>query len=167
MSRPSRDVLLEQMNETMRLFMARAVLYQDAVAKSVGMNATDLQCANLLLIHGPMTAGELAERAGLTAGGAITGVIDRLERAGLVRRGRDAADRRRVVITADAEKLRERVGAVYARIGERWGEYVATLDDAQVAFVNEFLAKAAELNLDETDRLRRTETVTSSEKGAR
>jgi DNA-binding MarR family transcriptional regulator len=155
MSRPSRDALIKQMNETMRLFMARAVLYQDAVAKSAGMNATDLQCANLLLLHGPTTAGELAERAGLTAGGAITGVIDRLERAGLVHRDRDTNDRRRVVITADARKLGERVGHVYARIGERWGEYVRGLDDDQVALIIDFLTKATELNREETEHLRR------------
>jgi DNA-binding MarR family transcriptional regulator len=155
MSRPSRDALIKQMNETMRLFMARAVLYQDAVAKSAGMNATDLQCANLLLLHGPTTAGELAERAGLTAGGAITGVIDRLERAGLVHRDRDTNDRRRVVITADARKLGERVGHVYARIGERWGEYIAGLDDEQVAFIIDFLTTATTLNREETENLRR------------
>jgi DNA-binding MarR family transcriptional regulator len=155
MSRPSRGALVEQMNEAMRLFMARVVLFQDAAAKSVGMNATDLQCAGLLMLHGPLTAGELAERAGLTAGGAITGVIDRLERAGLVRRDRDTNDRRRVVITADARKLDERVGHVYARIGERWGDYIAGLDDAQVAFIIEFLTKATELNREETEHLRR------------
>lgn len=65
----------------MRTFMAHAVLFQDAVATSVGLNATDLQCANLLLLHGPATPGELADRAGITAGGAVTGVVDRLERA--------------------------------------------------------------------------------------
>jgi DNA-binding MarR family transcriptional regulator len=142
------------MDEAMRRFMARAVLYQDAVAKSVGMNATDLQCANLLLLHGPMTAGELAERAGLTAGGAITGVIDRLERSGLVHRERDPADRRRVVITADAALVWQRLGPAYERIGRRWSQYLATLDDQQIAFATEVLTTAAELNRDETSRLR-------------
>jgi DNA-binding MarR family transcriptional regulator len=66
------------MSVTMRIYMARAVVFQDAVAKSVGLNSTDLQCANLLLLHGSATPGELAERSGLTAGGAVTAVIDRL-----------------------------------------------------------------------------------------
>jgi hypothetical protein len=49
----SRHELIEQMGAAMRLFMAHAVLFQDAVARSVGLNATDLQCAGLLMLDGP------------------------------------------------------------------------------------------------------------------
>ena len=55
------------MGDVMRAFMARTVLFQEAVARAAALNPTDLQCANLLLLHGPATPGELAERAGLTA----------------------------------------------------------------------------------------------------
>ena len=115
-SAPERTALITAAGDVMRELMARAVLFQDAVAKSAGLNATDMQCANLLLLYGPATPGELAGLAGLTAGGAITGALDRLERAGLVRRSRDGADRRRVVVTADADELWRRVGPSYERI---------------------------------------------------
>ncbi|MPZ94501.1 MAG: MarR family transcriptional regulator, partial [Propionibacteriales bacterium] len=62
MSRRSRAALLQEMSGTMQTFMARAVLYQAAVAKSIGLNASDLQCIGLLMSQGPATAGELAER---------------------------------------------------------------------------------------------------------
>jgi DNA-binding MarR family transcriptional regulator len=145
---------MREMSEAMRIFMARAILFQDAVARSAGLNPTDLQCANLLLLSGPATPGELAERAGLTAGGGITAVIDRLERAGLVRRTRDTADRRRVVVTADAAELRRRVGAIYGRIGERWEAYLDRLDDDELTLAIDLFTRAAELNHDETLRLR-------------
>src|SRR5918997_6772224 len=71
------------------------VLFHSAVADRLGVSATDVKCYTILRQTGPLTAGELAERVSLTTG-AITGVIDRLERAGLVRRAADPHDRRRV-----------------------------------------------------------------------
>ncbi len=154
MASMSRQERLRAMTETMRVFMARAVLFQEAVARAAGLNATDLQCANLLLLYGPATPGELAERAGLSAGGGITGVVDRLERAGLVRRSRETGDRRKVVITAEESRLAERVAKHYVRVGQRWAEHLATLDDEQLALAVDLLARAAEINHEETVRLR-------------
>lgn len=145
---------LERAGEVMREFMARAVLFQDTVAKWGGVNSTDLQCAGLLLADGPATPGELAERAGLTAGGAITTVIDRLEREGLVSRDRDPNDRRRVIVTADAAAIFARFGEVYGRVGARWNAYLDTLTDEQLAFANELLSRAAAVNREEIELLR-------------
>ena len=72
-------------------------LMGQAAADRIGINATDLNCLNILSFSGQMTAGELARATGLTTA-SITGVVDRLEEAGYVRRERDPRDRRRVVI---------------------------------------------------------------------
>ena len=72
-------------------------LMGQAAADRIGINATDLNCLNILSFSGHMTAGELARATGLTTA-SITGVVDRLEEAGYVRRERDPHDRRRVVI---------------------------------------------------------------------
>jgi DNA-binding MarR family transcriptional regulator len=142
------------MGDVMRTFMARTVLFQEAVARAAGLNATDLQCANLLLLHGPATPGELAERAGLTVGGAITGAVDRLERAGLVRRVPDTRDRRRVLVVPDADQLHARVGELYLRVGQRWDDHLATLDDDQLTLAVSLFTRAAEITYEETGRLR-------------
>ena len=145
---------IEKMGEVMREFMARAVLFQDAVARSGGINSTDMQTVGLLMSEGPATPGELAERTGLTAGGAITAVIDRLEKAGYVTRERDSADRRKVIVTANVATVMEKVGPIYGRVGARWAEYLDTLDDAQIEFANELFSRAAEVNREEIARLR-------------
>ena len=84
------------------------------------MNLTDLQCVAILTSTGPITAGQLAETMGLTTG-AVTGVINRMERAGYVRREKDPRDGRRVVIQPVPEEL-ERVGAGFfgSQGEERW-----------------------------------------------
>src|SRR6267154_1879546 len=67
-------------------------------AERIGVNVTDLNCLNIVALTGPMTAGELARATGLTTA-SITGVLDRLEEGGFVRRERDPKDRRRVIVT--------------------------------------------------------------------
>jgi DNA-binding MarR family transcriptional regulator len=80
-------------------------------ARRLGVNRTDLHCLNILESRSGLTAGELALEAGLTSG-AVTGVIDRLERVGYVRRAADPRDRRKVKV--------EVTGAFYERAEEIW-----------------------------------------------
>jgi DNA-binding MarR family transcriptional regulator len=149
-----REESIARMADVMREFMARAVHFQDAVARSAGLNSTDLQTVSLLISQGPATPGELAERTGLTDGGAITAVIDRLEKAGYVSRERDVNDRRRVIVTADFGNVMERVGAIYGRVGARWTQYLDTLTDEQIDFANQLFARAADVNREEIEHLR-------------
>jgi MarR family protein len=74
------------------------VMFHEAVGQRLGVSAGD-QRALTLLRGGPLSAGALAKEIGLTPG-AVTGMVDRLEAAGLVRREVDPDDRRRVVVTA-------------------------------------------------------------------
>lgn len=150
----TRAAAMARQGEVMQEFMARAVLFQDAVARSIGLNATDLQALGLLLREGPATPGELAARTGLTAGGAITAMVDRLERAGYVTRTRDAGDRRRVIVTAVPQALGGKLGDVYERVAERWNQYLETLSDEQLEFANDLIATAADVNREATSALR-------------
>ena len=150
----TREQSIARMADVMRDFMANAVLFQDAVARTGGLNSTDLQAVSLLMSQGPATPGELAERTGLSAGGAITAVIDRLEKAGYVSRQRDQADRRRVIVTADVDKVLEQVGPIYGRVGARWAAYLDTLTDEQIELANELFARASQINREEIEQLK-------------
>ena len=82
-----------------RELSTRTIVFHQTVADCLGIAATDHKCLGFIAeADHPVTAGELATLTGLTSG-AITGVIDRLERAGLAFRERDPRDRRRVVVT--------------------------------------------------------------------
>lgn len=89
-----------------RRSQAATARFDRAVANAVGLNLTDMSCLDHLSQEGPLTAGQLAERTGLSSG-AMTTAIDRLELAGYVRRLRDENDRRRVVVelTDEAAQL--------------------------------------------------------------
>src|SRR6201995_3461813 len=81
----------------MRRSSAQGAMFAKTVADRAGISASDMDCMDFLNLEGRMTAGRLAELTGLTTG-AITGAIDRLEKAGFVRRERDDSDRRKVFI---------------------------------------------------------------------
>lgn len=128
----SRAALMQELEEALRRSSAQGVLFGQAVANVVGISGSDLECMDILNLEGRVTAGRLAEVTGLTTG-AITGVVDRLERAGYVRRERDESDRRKVFISVVEEKAAE-IGKFYVPMQEamyrHWSRY--TDDELQL-----------------------------------
>jgi DNA-binding MarR family transcriptional regulator len=87
-----------------RRLSTATIMFHQAVADRLGLNLTDHKCVDLLLLNGPLTAGELARMTSLTTG-AITAALDRLEKSGFVKREDDPEDRRRVVVRVVAQRL--------------------------------------------------------------
>ena len=104
------------MPQEFRHLATATILFHQAIADRLGMHLTDHKCGDILVQTGPITAGELAERTGLTTG-AITGVIDRLEKAGFVRRVKDPDDRRRVIIEPLPERIKGQIAPLFQSIG--------------------------------------------------
>ncbi|MEV5970300.1 MarR family transcriptional regulator [Streptomyces sp. NPDC051921] len=134
----------EQAHAQMDHLMALGIVAQHHMAQRLGLNVTDLTCMGFILeaegARTALTAGDLAQRANLTTG-AITGVINRLERAGYARRQGDPNDRRRVHVVADetaAERLFEVYGPNYRRIAELFADYSAQ----EIAVLSDWLTRA-------------------------
>ena len=127
MSSPLRNELLAQLVREAHLLGGRLVVAHQGRAEALGLNPTDLLCLELIENEEPATAGRLAELLQLTTG-AVTGVLDRLERAGFVRRERDPDDRRRVLVLIAPERQRELaqlldpLGTAIDRVTEAWPE---------------------------------------------
>jgi DNA-binding MarR family transcriptional regulator len=139
--RKSRQELIAALNQTMRDASGTGVLYSQAVAERLGINATDLECLDHIVTKGPLTAGALAEATGLTTG-AITGVIDRLERAGFARREHDAQDRRKVLVRA-LPAVMKRIMPLFAPM-ER--QALATLESLRDDELAQFLETLERMN---------------------
>ncbi len=134
-----RAALLQELEEAMRRSSAQGVVFGQAVANVAGISGSDLECLDFLNLEGRVTAGRLAEVTGLTTG-AITGVVDRLEKAGFVRRERDAADRRKVFIVTVPENI-ARIGRYYepmqASMHKVWSGYSETELQLLLRFASE------------------------------
>lgn len=101
---PSHQEAVRDLKLNLRHFVVDLLVSNFEAVEAVGVNPTDLGSLCLLLLHGPAPAGRLAKLTGLTTG-AVTGVIDRLERGGFVRREVDPADRRKVIVVPDAARV--------------------------------------------------------------
>lgn len=150
----SNDDLVDRMNIAIRTFMVHAVMFQETVARAAGIRSTDLQCANLLVMHGPLRPGQLADMAGLSAGGGVTDALDRLEQANMITRSRDTSDRRKVIVEANTEILWRKLGPIYAEVQQRWETRLATLTEDELRFAIDIFTAAADINKAETERLR-------------
>src|SRR3954466_8314803 len=84
--------------------IANVVVFNAQVADQLGLGVSDMQFMTYLMQEGPLSPGRLSELPGLKSG-SVTGVIDRLEQAGYVRRERDETDRRKVRVVLNTERL--------------------------------------------------------------
>src|SRR5215472_2518123 len=122
-------------------------------AERIGINVTDLNCLNLLALSGHLTAGELARRTGLTTA-SITGVLDRLEDAGFVRRQRDPHDRRRVIVRLEAARGLRDVAPVFAPVIAAWRAVAAQYTDDELGLILGFQEQLERIMLDRLVELR-------------
>src|ERR1700757_3225759 len=116
---------MQELENAMRIVSSQGAMFAKMVADRAGISSADMDCIDFVNVEGRMTAGRLAELTGLTTG-AITGVVDRLEKAGFVRRERDETDRRKVFIATVPENTAH-IGRLYGPMKDAmhklWGSY--------------------------------------------
>jgi len=146
-----REQLVQQIDWALRELSTSTVMAATAIAQKVGMGPNDLRCGELLVRNGPMTAGELAKATGLTTG-AITGIVDRLEKAGWAQRRADSGDRRRVVVYPGPQENEQTTAALYAGHVERMNQLLGQYSDEQLSLLLEFVQRLAAINRDEAGK---------------
>jgi DNA-binding MarR family transcriptional regulator len=145
---------IDSVIRSLRRVNLQGSFFGQTVAVRFGLTESDVEALELLLDTGAATAGKLSELTGLTSG-AVTRVIDRLEQAGYVRRVPDPADRRRVVV----EVVPERIAAFEAtidRVGAKGAVQIGHYSEAELAVINDFLTKMADVTREEATALRET-----------
>ena len=114
-----------------REFSTAIVMFHEAVGRLMGLSAVERKCIDVLGRLGPVTAGTIGEHTGLTTG-AVTGLMDRLEKAGYVRRERDPNDRRKVVVhLLPSEHLDAQLAAAFGPFGEDMAKIAARYTPAE------------------------------------
>ena len=145
---------MQELEHAMRRASGMGAIFSQAVADYAGISSSDLECLDFLNLEGRATAGRLAEVTGLTTG-AITGVVDRLEKAGFVKRERDEHDRRKVFIALIPQNI-ARIGALYAHkqraMLKNWESY----SDDELRLLLRFASQGYETMLTATEELRAT-----------
>jgi DNA-binding MarR family transcriptional regulator len=148
-----RSQKIEHLIGELKLSSSRGIIFHQTLADFLGLNITDHKCLGFLLEEGPQTAGKLAELTSLTTG-AVTGVIDRLENAGYVKRERDPHDRRRVII-APVYGSEAKMGSLFVSLAESSNEMCSHYTDQELSVILRFIAESSQMMLQETEKLKK------------
>jgi DNA-binding MarR family transcriptional regulator len=152
-TRSPKKALVDELISEFRISGNQDSAFDNLAAERLGVNRTDLHCLNIIENSGGLTAGELSADAGLTTG-AVTGVIDRLERAGYARRLPDPADRRRVKVEVTPEFYR-RAERLWGPLAADWESTLAgRFTAAELERIIEFLRATSEVARRHLGRIR-------------
>lgn len=148
----NREELLARLSHELgRELSARTVMFHSAVAEKMGLSVTEHKALDLLSRSGPVSAGRLAELTGLTSG-AITGMIDRLEKAGFVERAADPNDRRKVIVRSVDAKYDD-VAWIFDSLGQAMNELLTGYSDEELAVIHDFIVRIPQLMDEQTRKL--------------
>ncbi len=150
---PDRERLLWELADAVRAGQRGTDVIDDLAAALMGVNRTDARCLDILDQRGRMSAGQLAQEAGLTSG-AITAVLDRLTRAGYVRRIDDPADRRRVLVEL-TQQARDASEDLFGGLRDLWLPFSERFSDDDLRLLLEFHRVGREIQERHTAFLRR------------
>lgn len=124
----------------------------EAVARHAGIPGTDHKYLGFLMQKGKMTAGELATLTGLTTG-AVTGLIDRMEKKKLVKRQFADDDRRKVFIEPNTENIMALLEPLYREFRSNSEKLIASFTSKELKVLESYFSKAIELMNDATTKL--------------
>jgi DNA-binding MarR family transcriptional regulator len=147
-----REALMRDLSEVFREYQRSVDKIDELATGLMGVNRTDARVLDLLEENGRMTAGEIAEGAGITSG-AVTGVIDRLERIGYAKRVRDEMDRRKVLVEPTA-KLQKAAQDIYYGIATKADTKMRAYSDDEIRVVLRFLRDTITITDDQAAELR-------------
>jgi DNA-binding MarR family transcriptional regulator len=139
-----------------RKYSDTSILMHEAISRRAGLSGTDHKYLGLLMEHGPMTAGELSQRTGLT-GGAITGLIDRLEKKKLAKREFDADDRRKIFIVANEANALKLLTPLFKDLQRKTTKLLSSYSDAEVEIIRKYMEAACRVMNDVLKNFEKTE----------
>ena len=134
------DSAATRLTQALRNSSAQALMVSHGVAAKVGLNMTDLECLDIIYMNQSVTAGELARRTGLSTG-AMTTAIDRLVRAGYAERQDDPNDRRRVLVTARADRM-QILSQIYAPLQNAMEQLYQGYSEEELRTIAAFMERA-------------------------
>jgi DNA-binding MarR family transcriptional regulator len=135
--------------------LATAVIsFHETVARTLGMSAAESRCLGVLRDLEVATPGQLAQATGLTTG-AITGIVDRLEKAGYAGREPNPNDRRSLLIRIkQPEKIAQILGPIYGSLSQGMVEISGQYTPEQLAAIDRYLIQTIEVLKAETEKLK-------------
>ncbi|MBO9638459.1 MAG: MarR family transcriptional regulator [Siphonobacter aquaeclarae] len=154
MDSQQKNDLLDAFRKASRQYSDTSILMHEAIARKVGLSGADHKYLGLILQHTELTAGDIAKLTGLTTG-AVTGLIDRLEKKNLLERRFTQEDRRKVIIVPNVENSMKLLQPIFAELQHRTAELTATFSETELQAIERYFTGATILMKEMTNELNR------------
>ena len=149
-----REEVTQAIVEKFREMSTQTIMFHQRVADVLGLHITDHKCLDIIYRFGAMPAGKIGEMTGLTTG-AVTGIIDRLEEAGYVRRTSDPKDRRRTIVEPTGnKKLERKIEGIFIPLHERMQKLLSSYSDSELGFLLDAMTEILKQTREESEKLR-------------
>ena len=135
-----------------RQYSDTSILMHKAIARKAGLSGTDHKYLGLLIQKGEMTAGELSKLTGLTTG-AVTGLIDRLEKKKLVKRQFDKTDRRKIIIVPNTQNTKKLLGPIFTELQNKTANLLSSFSSNEIQIIEKYFLSAIDIMNEVTNNI--------------
>ncbi|MBN9379166.1 MAG: MarR family transcriptional regulator [Chitinophagaceae bacterium] len=149
---PNNTEILGAFRAASRLYSDNSILMHEAIARKAGLSGTDHKYLGLIIQNSSVTAGELSNLTGLTSG-AVTGVIDRLEKKKLVKRQFDKDDRRRVIIVPNTKAVLKILEPLFTELQKKTEDLLSSFTEKEIQAIRRYLTEASAIMKEITSQL--------------
>jgi DNA-binding MarR family transcriptional regulator len=143
---------IKHFREISRQYSDTSILMHEAIARKAGLSGTDHKFLGLIIQNGEMTAGELSKLTGLTTG-AVTGLIDRLEKKKLVKRQFDKDDRRKVKIAINQQNTMKLLEPLFKDLQEKTIKLISTFSEDEIRTIENYFISAIKIMNETKEKL--------------
>jgi DNA-binding MarR family transcriptional regulator len=141
---------IQHFKKLSRAYSDTTIMMHQAIARNAGLSGTDHKYLGLILQHGKMSAGELSKLTGLSTG-AVTGLVDRLEKKKLVERQPAEEDRRKVIVVPNAQEAMNLLKPLFAVLQAKTEKLIASFSDSEIQVIERYFESAIEI-MKETEK---------------
>ncbi|MBC8032968.1 MAG: MarR family transcriptional regulator [Chitinophagaceae bacterium] len=152
MSKMKKDAIIQQFSIASRQYSDASTFMHEAIAREAGLTGSDHKYLGLILQHKELTAGDLAVLTGLTTG-AVTGLIDRLEKKKLLKRQFTKDDRRKVIIVPNVENSKKLLQPLFAELQQRTAGLLVSFSIAEIQVIERYFMEATAIMKEITNNI--------------
>jgi DNA-binding MarR family transcriptional regulator len=152
MNKTKESEKIQQFRTISRQYSDSSILMHEAIARKAGLSGTDHKYLGLLIQKSEMTAGELSQVTGLTTG-AVTGLIDRLEKKKLVKRQFVKDDRRKVIIVPNTQNIMKLLEPLFAELQQKTGKLIDSFSENEIEVIKKYFLSAIQIMTATTEKI--------------
>lgn len=152
MSKKQTDSIVDKFRTASRQYSEASIFMHEAIARKAGLSGTDHKYLGLILQHKELTAGDISKITGLTTG-AVTGLIDRLEKKKLLKRQFTKDDRRKVIIIPNADNSMKLLQPIFSELQQKTADLIASFSEKEIQIIERYFTEATDIMNETTDNL--------------